>query len=43
VLYTTANCITDQLQSLFVKDTHFLRKPYTEEQLQGSMESLLAA
>jgi CheY-like chemotaxis protein len=43
VLYTTANCVTDKLQSLFVKDTYFLRKPYTEDQLQGSIQTLLAA
>lgn len=43
VLYTTANCVTDKLQALFAKGTHFLRKPYTEDQLQGSIETLLAA
>lgn len=43
VLYTTANCVTDKLQARFGSGTHFLRKPYTEDQLQGSIEILLAA
>ena len=43
VLYTTANCVTDKLQARFGNGAHFLRKPYTEDQLQGSIEILLAA
>jgi CheY-like chemotaxis protein len=43
VLYTTANCFTDKLQALFARGTQFLRKPYTEDQLQSSLEHLLAA
>jgi CheY-like chemotaxis protein len=43
VLYTTANCVTDKLQALFANDTHFLRKPYTEDQLKDSLDHMLAA
>lgn len=43
VLYTTGNSITDKVKALFVKGTHFLRKPYTPDQLQDSVEVMLAA
>lgn len=43
VLYTTGNCLTDRMKSLFVEDAHFLLKPYVDEQLQDSVEGLLAA
>jgi CheY-like chemotaxis protein len=43
VLYTTGNAITDKMKALFVDGTHFLRKPYSQHQLQGSVEDLLAA
>ena len=43
VLYTTGNPITDKLKSLFVEGAHFLRKPYAQNQLQNSVEELLAA
>ena len=43
VLYTTGNAITDKLKALFVEGAHFLPKPYTPHQLQGSVEGLLAA
>jgi CheY-like chemotaxis protein len=43
VLYTTGNSITDKMKALFVEGAHFLRKPYTPEQLQGSVENMLAA
>lgn len=43
VLYTTGNSITDKLKALFVEGAHFVRKPYTDHQLQYSVESLLAA
>jgi CheY-like chemotaxis protein len=43
VLYTTGNSITDKMKALFVEGTHFLRKPYTQYQLQSSVEELLAA
>ena len=43
VLYTTANRITDKLHTLFAVGTHFLPKPYTEDQLGISVRNLLAA
>lgn len=43
VLYTTGNAITDKMKALFVEGTHFLPKPYTQHQLQNSVEGLLAA
>jgi len=33
VLYTTGNRVTQELQAMFAGGTHFLQKPYTEEQL----------
>jgi CheY-like chemotaxis protein len=43
VLYTTGNFITDKMKALFVNGRHFLRKPYTPDQLQDSVEHMLAA
>jgi CheY-like chemotaxis protein len=43
VLYTTGNFVTDKMKALFVEGTHFLRKPYTPNQLQDSVEGLLSA
>ena len=43
VLYTTGNSATDAMKALFVKDAHFLSKPYTEEQLHESVDDLLVA
>src|SRR5450759_3623214 len=43
VLYTTGNSATDKMKELFIEGSHFLRKPYTLEQLQDSVEDLLAA
>ncbi len=43
VLYTTGNSVTDKLRAMFVQGAHFLRKPYTQRQLQDSVEDLLAA
>jgi CheY-like chemotaxis protein len=43
VLYTTGNFVTEKMKSLFVKGTDCLRKPYTEHQLQYSVEHLLSA
>ena len=43
VLYTTGNSITDKMKALFVEGSHFLQKPYTQQQLQTSVEELLAA
>jgi len=43
VLYTTGNNITDKMKALLIEGSHFLRKPYTQHQLQNSVEGLLAA
>jgi CheY-like chemotaxis protein len=43
VLYTTGNSITDKMKALFAEGAHFLRKPYTQYQLQDSVKELLAA
>jgi CheY-like chemotaxis protein len=43
ILYTTANRLTDKLHALFADGTHFLAKPYTEDQLSLSIHNLLAA
>ena len=43
VLYTTGNSVTDKMKTLFIEGTHFLPKPYTQHQLQDSVEDLLAA
>ncbi len=42
VLYTTGNFITDKMKALFAEGTQFLRKPYTDHQLQDSFATLLA-
>ena len=42
VLYTTGNSVTEKMKALFVEGTHFLGKPYTQQQLQDSVEDLLA-
>jgi CheY-like chemotaxis protein len=43
VLYTTGNTVTDKMKALLIEGTHFLRKPYTPDQLQSSVKELLAA
>jgi CheY-like chemotaxis protein len=43
VLYTTGNNITDKMKALLIKGTHILRKPYTQHQLQDSVQEMLAA
>jgi CheY-like chemotaxis protein len=43
VLYTTGNSITDKMKALFAEGAHFLRKPYTQYQLQDSVKELVAA
>ncbi len=43
VLYTTGKRIDDETKALFVAGAHFLQKPYTQRQLQKSVEDLLAA
>ena len=42
VLYTTGNTITDKMKALLVEGTHFLRKPYTENQLEESVKTMFA-
>ena len=42
VLYTTGNSLTEKMKALFIVGTHFLGKPYTEQQLQHSVEEMLA-
>jgi len=42
VLYTTGNTITDKMKALLVEGTHFLRKPYTENQLEDSVKTMFA-
>jgi DNA-binding NtrC family response regulator len=43
VLYTTGNSVTEKMKALFVEGAHFLRKPYTQQQLHVSVAGLLAA
>jgi CheY-like chemotaxis protein len=42
VLYTTGNALTEKMKALFIGGTHFLRKPYGEDQLHASIAALLA-
>jgi hypothetical protein len=42
VLYTTGNSVTEKMKALFAEGTRFLRKPYSPDQLQDSVEELLA-
>ena len=41
VLYTTGNTVTDKMKALLVEGTHFLHKPYTQNQLQDSVKNML--
>jgi CheY-like chemotaxis protein len=43
VLYTTGNSLSEELSALFVRGAQFLQKPYTQDQLENSVEKLLAA
>jgi len=43
VLYTTATREPEKMQARFAAGTHFLPKPYSEDQLRSSVENLLAA
>ena len=43
VLYTTGNTVTEKMKALFAEGTRFLGKPYTQQQLQDSVEAMLAA
>jgi CheY-like chemotaxis protein len=42
VLYTTGNNITEKMRALLIEGTHFLRKPYTQHQLQNSVKDMFA-
>jgi CheY-like chemotaxis protein len=42
VLYTTGNTVTEKMKALLVEGTHFLHKPYTQHQLQYSVNEMLA-
>ena len=43
VLYTTATRDSDAMHARFAPGSHFLSKPYSEEQLALSVQTLLAA
>ncbi len=43
VLYTTGNSITEKMKALLIEEAHFLRKPYTQHQLQDSVNNMLTA
>jgi CheY-like chemotaxis protein len=43
VLYTTATRDPDKMHARFAAGTHFLSKPYSEQQLGLSVQNLLAA
>src|SRR6202521_1725029 len=43
VLYTTGNSVTDKMKALFAEGARFLRKPYSPDQLQDSVNRLLTA
>ena len=43
VLYTSGTQISAEMKALFVEGAHFLQKPYTEHQLQNSIEGLFSA
>ena len=42
VLYTTGAPLSGEMKALFVESARFLAKPYVHEQLQASVEDLLA-
>lgn len=43
VLYTSGSSVTDDMRTLFVTGAQFVQKPYTQDQLRNSMETLFAA
>ncbi|MDP2241199.1 MAG: response regulator [Burkholderiales bacterium] len=43
VLYTSGTEFSAEMRACFVEGAHFLQKPYTENQLQNSIEGLLAS
>jgi DNA-binding NtrC family response regulator len=42
VLYTTGNSVTEEMKALFIEGTQFLGKPYAEDQLHASVDTMLA-
>lgn len=43
VLYTSGSSFNAEMKAFFVERAHFLQKPYRDDQLQNSVEDLLAA
>ncbi|MCX7308751.1 MAG: response regulator [Afipia sp.] len=43
VLYTTGNTVTEKMKALLVEGTHFLAKPYTENQLENAVAGMFEA
>jgi CheY-like chemotaxis protein len=43
VLYTSGSCLTEKMREPFVVGAHFLAKPYTQQQLQHSIQAMSAA
>jgi len=43
VLYTTGNFVSDKMRAMFVTGAECLGKPYTQNQLQSSVEHMLGA
>lgn len=42
VLYTTGNSVTEKMKSLLIDGMQFLKKPYTQNQLESSIANTLA-
>lgn len=42
VLYATGNTVSEKMKALFLQGTECLRKPYTDQALQHSLEVMLA-
>ncbi len=42
VLYTTGNSVTEKMKALLIDGMQFLRKPYTQNQLESSIAHTLA-
>jgi DNA-binding NtrC family response regulator len=42
ILYTTGNTVTERMKILLIEGMQFLKKPYTQNQLESSIASTLA-
>lgn len=42
ILYTTGNTVTEKMKVLLIEGMQFLRKPYTQNQLESSIANTLA-